>query len=352
MSTSGSGTIPTPLIVRGAPGSPYTRKMLAILRYRGIPYRLIVGLPDGASPYREPKVRLLPTFYLPNQEGELEGVTDSSPLIRRFEQAFEGRSVVPTDPVVAFVDFLLEDYADEWLTKAMFHYRWRYAADIDKAGEILPRWRGISAPEETHQRLKREFQERQISRLYVVGSNDTTAPVIEASYARFLDLMNRLLERQPFLMGERPGAADFAVYGQLSQLAKFDPTPAAVTLERAPRVHAWVDLVDDLSGLEPSDAGWIARDRLAERLGPLLGEVGRVYAPFLVANAWALARGREQLETTIDGRPWTQKPFPYQGKCLQWLVERYASLELGDRAAVDALLAGTGCEALFARAAG
>jgi glutathione S-transferase len=345
-------TIPTPLLLRGAPGSPYTRKMLAVLRYRGIPYRLIVAMPDTDSRFKEPKVRLLPTFYLPNEEGDLEGVTDSSPLIRRFEDAFEGRSVVPGDPVVAFVDFLLEDYADEWLTKAMFHYRWRYTADIEKSGEILPRWRGISAPEATHQRLKREFQERQTGRLYVVGSNDTTAPVIEASYVRFIDLMRALLERQPFLMGDRPGASDFAVYGQLSQLAKFDPTPAAITLERAPRVHAWVDLVDDLSGLEVSDSQWVARDLLAERLGPLLREVGRVYAPFLAANAWALARGRDQMETVIDGRAWTQKPFPYQGKCLQWLVERYASLLPGDRAAVDSLLAGTGCEILFERSAG
>jgi glutathione S-transferase len=326
--------------------------MLALLRYRGIPYRLIVALPDTDSRWKEPKVRLLPTFYLPNEEGDLEGVTDSSPLIRRFEDAFDGRSVVPGDPVVAFVDFLLEDYADEWLTKAMFHYRWRYAADTEKSGDILPRWRGISAPEETHQRLKREFQERQTGRLYVVGSNDTTAPVIEASYVRFLELMRALLERQPFLMGERPGASDFAVYGQLSQLARFDPTPAAITLERAPRVYAWVDLVDDLSGLEVAESQWIVRDLVAERLGPLLREVGRVYAPFLAANAWALARGRDRMETVIDGRPWTQKPFPYQGKCLQWLVERYASLSPGDRGAVDSLLTGTGCEILFERSAG
>jgi glutathione S-transferase len=344
-------SLPIPLLLKGAPGSPYTRKMLAVLRYRGIPYRLLVALPDGESPYREPKVRLLPTFYLPNSDGELEGVTDSTPLIRRFEEDFSGRSVIPTDPVAAFVDFVLEDYADEWLTKAMFHYRWRYAADIEKGGEILPRWRGISAPEDALQRMKKVIQERQISRLYVVGSNDTTAPVIEASYVRYLDLMRDLLERQPFLMGDRPGASDFAMYGQLSQLAKFDPTPAALTLERAPRVHAWVDLVDDLSGLEPTEAGWIARDRIGERLGPLLAEVGRVYAPFLVANAWALARGRDQLETVIDGRPWVQKPFPYQAKCLQWMVERYAALRPDDRAAVDAILAGTGCEVLFAKAA-
>ena len=36
-------------------------------------------------------------------------------------------------------------------------------------------------------------------------------------------------------MGDRPGAADFALFGQLTQLAQFDPT-AVADLENAPRV--------------------------------------------------------------------------------------------------------------------
>ncbi len=341
-------TLPTPLLFSGAPGSPYTRKMLALLRYRRIPHRLILSMSDDQTELPRPKVRLLPTFYLPNEQGELEAVVDSTPLIRRFESAFEERAVVPFDPAVAFIDALLEDYADEWLTKAMFHYRWSYEADIDRSGEILPRWRNISAPEGKIQKLKKQFQERQISRLWVVGSNDTTAPVIEDSYRRFIEVFKTLLEQQPFLMGQRPGASDFAAYGQLSQLAGFDPTPMALTLERAPRVYAWVDVVDDLSGLEIASDGFLSRDQLGLRLRGLLAEVGRVYAPFLIANGEALEKGAERVETEIDGRPWVQKPFPYQGKCLVALREGHASLDSGDRAAVDEALSGTGCEVLFA----
>ena len=80
--------IPTPLVFRGAPGSPYTRKMLALLRYRRIAHRLTIGRHEGGGELPEPKVALLPTFFLPNEHGELEAVVDSTPLIRRFEKQF------------------------------------------------------------------------------------------------------------------------------------------------------------------------------------------------------------------------------------------------------------------------
>ena len=241
----------------------------------------------------------------------------------------------------------LEDYADEWQTKAMFHYRWYYDADIKKSGEILPRWTAISAPEEEAQQLGKAFRERQIARLYVVGSNDTTAPVIEASYQRFLAIFKRILEHQPFLMGTRPGASDFGMYGQLTQLAKFDPTPTTLTLREAPRVYAWLDIVDELSGYDAGEEDWISRDALKSRLSDLLAEVGRVYIPAMLANADALSHGAGQVETTIDGKAWVQKPFPYQGKCLQWVREQYSALSATDREFVNDVFAGTGCEASF-----
>ena len=339
-------SLPTPLLLNGAPGSPYTRKMLAVLRYRHIPYKVLWGLNDQPKHLPAPKVHLLPTFYLPNASGDLEAVVDSSPLIRRFETEFEDRAVIPSDPALAFLDHLLEDYGDEWLTKAMFHYRWYYQDDIERAGDVLPRWRGISAPESDLLAAKKIFSERQISRLYVVGSNDTTAPIIEASYARFLDLFQEHLKSYPYFMGHRPGSSDFAAYGQLTQLSHFDPTPMALTLEKAPRVYAWVDLVDDLSGADPKDDDWLSRDDAKTALRPLFEELGRTFVPVMLANAEALMSKAEKVETTVDGAQWVQQPFPYQGKCVQWIREAYQALSTDDRAYIDDVLSGTGCEAL------
>jgi len=341
-------TLETPLTMMGAPGSPYTRKMRALMRYRHIPYRMVIQNSPEQQPLPLAKVPLLPTFYLPDAEGQVVPTTDSTPLIRRFEKAFAGRSVIPSDPVIAFLDELLEDYADEWLTKCMFHYRWWYAADIEKASRVLPLWSRGKTPDEAIAPFQKMVGERQVSRLGVVGSNEVTAPVIEESYRRFLRGFDRHLQEHRFLLGEQPSASDFATHGQLTCLAHFDPTPSDITLEESPRVYAWVEIIEDLSGLsDPMDEGWIARDAIPESLRALLAEVGRVHAPFLRANAEALERGAEKVETTLEGKPWVQKPFPYQGKCLRWLRESRAALSGPDRQAVDAILEGTGCEVLF-----
>jgi len=340
-------TLTQPLRLMGAPGSPYTRKMLAYLRYRRISYEFMLGDRVTDLDLPRPKVELLPTFYLSNDEGEIEAVVDSTPLIRRFEQAFPGREAVPSDPALAFINYLVEDYADEWLTKPMFHYRWYYDADIKKAGSILPLWHGLQMDTEQHQKFSSSVADRQISRLYVVGSNDVTASVIEASYRRFLEIMDDLIAHQTFVLGSRPSSADFGIYAQLTQLAKFDPTPMSICLRDAPRVYAWVDVVDDLSGQVCEEDGWMSVEVVSDVLRPLLSEIGRVYAPALIANANALQAGNKHMETTIDGKPWEQPTFPYQGRCLGWIREEYQKLAANDRAQVDYILAGTGCEELL-----
>ncbi len=335
------------LRIVGAPGSPYSRKLRAVLRYRRIPYAWVQYGSREARGLPEARVALLPQLITRRADGTREAAVDSSPLIRRLEETFAGRAVIPPDPVTAFVDMLLEDYADEWLTKPMFHYRWAFRADVARAAAILPRWSRTDQPDAQATALGEAFAARQVGRLAVVGSNETTAPVIEESYVRLLRLLDAHLTASRFVMGGRPGASDFGLYGQLTQLVGFDPTPAAIALEIAPRIVAWVDVVEDCSGLEPTDADWRSRDDVPDTLRALLAEVGRVYVPFLLANADAIARRADELRCTIDGRPWTQRPFPYQAKCLGWLRDAHAALSPPDRRAVDALLRGTGCEPLF-----
>jgi glutathione S-transferase len=335
-----------PLLLKGSPASPYTRKMVAVLRYRRIPYTWVISGSARAAALPKAKVELLPTFYFPDAAGELQPANDSTPLIRRFEAEVPGRELRPADPVVRFLDSLLEDYADEWLTKAMFHYRWSYPEDIRKASGILRRWQDLTVSDEAAAGLAQQFARRQIDRLRFVGSHAGTARVIEASYERFLAAFEDHLRAHPFLLGRRPAAADFGAYGQLTQLAHFDPTPSALALERAPRVYAWVGWVDDLSGEEPAAGDWFARDALPQTVMTLLAEVGRVYVPVMLANARAVRAKEDEVRATVDGQDWVQNPFPYQAKCLRWLREEFEALSAGDREFTFRILESTGCSAL------
>jgi glutathione S-transferase len=342
------------LLLLGNYGSPYSRKMISLLRYRRIPYELLWG--DAANPplhlgKQLPKAKpaLLPTVYIPDDDGKLQALTDSTPLIRRFEQDYSGRSVIPDSPALMFLNSLLEDFADEWGTKYMFHYRWSREADIEWAGTIIPLWISSVMPSTVHQKIKTMFAERQVSRLHYVGSNPQTQPIIEASYKRLLVALNVHFEQHQFLFGDRPSSADFAFFGQLSQLVAVDPTPMQIAREIAPRVVAWTNICDDLSGLAVEESDWLDIQSIPSSLIDVFKEVASGYVPAMLENADAVQSGKAEWHTPIDGAIWKQKTFPYQAKCLSALRDEYSRLATGDQQTLDRILERAGCDALVAR---
>ena len=339
-----------PLKLIGAPASPYSRKMRAVLRYRRIPFEWVLQNSAESRALPKPRVPVIPVIGFVDDDGVCrEVMTDSSPQIMRLEGMYDGRSLVPTDPVVAFVDALLEDYADEWVTKMMYHYRWYHDAAIDKAGRMLPLQADLKVPDGEWQAAKESITERQISRRALVGSTEENRPIIEDSYVRLLRLLDAHLRVEDHLFGSRPGRADFGLFGQLSQLTWWDPEAVEVAVRESSRTVVWVERMEDLSGLEvDGDDGWCDRDAIPDTTLALLTEAGRTYAPFMLANHAAFETGDETVSCTIDGAEFTQGRFGYQRKCLDWLRAGHSALGADDRAAVDGLLAGTGCEQLFA----
>lgn len=332
----------------GSGSSPYTRKLRAAIRFRRIPYRfVIVGSPEAEALPPRP-LPLLPYLVVPGANGALtEALSDTTPILRHLERAFPERPLQPVDPSLRFLDSLLEDYGDEWLSKCMFHYRWAFAPDTKKASAYMPYGQMMQMTPEQGAQLEKMIAERQISRIGVVGSNATTGPIIEASWRRFLEIFDAHIQNQPYLLGDRPGAGDFACYGQMTMLVLTDPTPAQIALDVSPRAHAWTERLEDVSGLDVSQEDWIDLANPPATLRDLLVEIGRAYVPVMLGNAAAIADGAEQVECSVDGRPWVQEPFVYQAKCLRWLQAEYDELEDEAQSRVDAVLAGTGCEPLL-----
>lgn len=338
--------------VFGAPASPYTQKIISILRYRHIPYEVFWGDALGKlsrlGDIEPPKPRLLPTLLLKDENGKLKATVDTTPIIRRFENEYPNRKLLPDDPALSFINYLLEDFGDEWVTKYMFHYRWYFDEDADNASTILPLSDiAVNMPDETLKDVKKIIHDRQTGRLWVVGSNDTTADLIDASYRRFLKLMDDHLSVSKFLFGEKPSSADFAIYGQLTQLIGFDPTSRKIAYDTALRLVSWQDLMADLSGHDIENSNWTLLEESPASLKEIMREFGRMYVPALIANANAIMQGEETWETEIDGSVWKQRAFPYQAKCLKWIKEEFDVLNENDQSRVKTFLDGTGCEILL-----
>ena len=335
----------------GATPSPYTQKMISIFRYKHIAYEAFMGNAAGRLMEKNvepPKPVLLPTILLKDANGEIKPTTDSTPIIRRLEKEYPDRKLLPEDPALSFINYLLEDFGDEWVTKYMFHYRWYFDEDADNAGTILPLVDStVNIPKDDLIAFKKYIADRQIGRLWVVGSNDTTADLIDISYRRFLKLMDDHLSVSQFLFGEKPSSADFAIFGQLTQLIGFDPTSRKIAYETSLRVVAWVDIMADLSGHNSSNTKWTSLEDSPKSLKEILKELGRMYVPALIANAKAVINEDETWETEIDGSIWKQKTFPYQAKCLKWIKEEFHVLSDDNKSRIRTYLDGTGCELIL-----
>ena len=293
-----------PIKVFGNVGSPYTQKILSLLRYRNIPYTVSWGdVVHNLSLLKidPPKPVLLPTLVFKDENNLNVCKTDTTPIIRELEKLYKPKSVIPPSPVLAFLNYLLEDFADEWTTKYMFHYRWYFHEDAENAKKMLVLQHKLNIDNESLKLFGDVIADRQINRLWVVGSNDDTAELIDKSYKRYLKLLEKHLSVQSFMFGERPSSSDFGLYGQLTQLVGFDPTPSNIAYKESPRTISWVNVMSDLSGLhnmggvgeffgiknekvnskinyfEDNDIGWIKLNESSETLKEIFNEVGKVY---------------------------------------------------------------------------
>ena len=228
----------------------------------------------------------------------------------------------------------------------MFHFRWHFDEDIDNAGTLLPLNQKVNLDDDSLASFKKYIAERQVSRLGVVGSNETTAKTIERSYKRFLNLLEKHFAKFPFLLGERPASSDFSLFGQLSQLIGFDPTSRRIAHEISPRTVAWVSLMEDLSGLEVSDDDWM-QNELPESVENIFKEIGRVYVPALLANEIAFKKEEKTWEVPIDDSNWSQNTFPYQVKCLNWINDEFQKLDGDEKTKTLDFLEKTGCKELI-----
>ena len=323
----------------GMVGSPYSMKMRAIMRYRRLPFVWIQRDTKVEREIAHVKPPIIPILQYP-EDGTYH--TDSTPMAYELEKRHPGhRSILPEDKGLAFLSHLIEDMADEWMTKIMYLYRWWRQEDQDYCSKWLVHLMfGPDSPENMID-IADMFKQRQISRLELVGCNELTRPLIEESYCQVLNILERNLSKSRYLFGSRPTLADFGIFGQLYELS-IDPTSQRIMREKAPAVCGWISRLDDASGDEEGE--WIdPHAPLPGAVIELLQMAGEIYLPFLLANTKAFEQGKDSFSLTLKGQGYRQGTFKYQVKCLAWLKEEYTALDPGVKEWIDKVLSDTGC---------
>ncbi len=319
----------------GSELSPYSVKVRSYLRYKAIPHSWVVRGQAAQGEFQKlAKVPLIPLLVTPKGEA----MQDSTPLIEEMERRHPEPALQPPDAPRAFLSALIEEYADEWGNKAMFHYRWTYEADQMSASlRIASGILGLEAKPQQVEQTAIGVRDRMVARRAVVGSHDGTRELIELSFRRQLDIAEAHLTWRPYLFGGRPCLADLGWAAQLYELSS-DPTPQSI-MQYYPNTMAWVARMISpvmLGEFEP----W---EKLSPTLTPLLQEeVARRYLPWADANAKAVETATDWFDVEMGGAAFSQAPQKYHVKSVN-VIRAKAKAALEAAPELGAVLKDTGC---------
>lgn len=296
--------------------SPYSVKVRALLRYKNIPHQWVLRNKANEAAFREhAKLPIIPLLVTP----EGDGLQDSTPLIDLLESRHPEPSIRLQDPVLNFLADALEEAADEWLIKAMFHYRWNH----DSAESSLRIASASVDPGTDPSHFAKIIGGVLMSRRDSLGCSDDNAKLIE----NYLDIgatrLEAHLQKHRFLFGDQLSVADLGLASQYYELFT-DSTPKQ-RLAAFPALQGWVEDSMNPTGADGRSASWEA---LSETLLPILEhELGAHYLPWAQATALALRTpDNATVNIRLNGRAFSQPAQKYVGKSWQALKLKWQAL--------------------------
>jgi glutathione S-transferase len=276
----------------GAETSAYSTKMRSYLRYKGVEHEWRPRTAESEEEFS--KLARFPTLPVLVTAGGF-AVHDTTPMMEALEADQPEPSATPADPVIGFLACVLEEYADSWLAKAVFHYRWTRKKDQRLAAQrAIEEYYTAGAPDD-RKALEDAAIVRMLGELKSMGLEGDLGPQIEKSFKRFVKLLDDHLRRHLFLFGGRPSIADFAIAGQLIQLMK-DPTPAKIIEKDGEFVAKWCEFM-----AEPKASGpYEPLENLIDTLSPIFAsELAAGFLPWAAENLESSLASKENFELTL-----------------------------------------------------
>jgi len=302
----------------GAETSAYSTKMRSYLKYKAFSFDWVPRTQES-----EEELKRLSRFgtlpVLVTSSGF--AVHDTTPMMEALEADSPEPSATPADPATAFLACVLEEYADVWLAKAAFHYRWTRKKDQRLAAQrSIEEYYSAGAPgdRKATEDLAIETMASQLKAMQLDGD---LGPVVEKSFKKLIKLLDEHLKKHLFIFGDRPSIADFAIAGQLIQMLK-DPTPAKIIEKDGEFVAKWCEFMSAPTASGP----FAALDDLKETLAPLFAEdLAAFFLPWAAENLETSLAGNESFEVTLGKDKLTLTPLRSAARSFRELRRKFVT---------------------------
>ncbi|MEM1150053.1 MAG: glutathione S-transferase family protein [Pseudomonadota bacterium] len=294
----------------GAETSPYSEKVRAALRYKGVDFDWVPRSVKTEADFQAlAKVPTVPLLISPDAVAS----QDSTAMLASLELDHPEPSTVPDDPACAALSLILEDYGDEWLNKAMFNERWGQSPDQDAAAQRLLEQLFAGHPPAARAEETAKIVDRMAGRLPLVGAGGSNGDILRGSFHTFTELLDAHLKETLYIFGGRPSAADFSLGAQYRQMLS-DPTPGEWLRDRAPFVTEWCEMMNS----PKANDGFKPLNELRETLLPIFkDDVSKTYLVWSSANSENASKRRKKLSVKINGKTFEQDTQKYAAKAFK-----------------------------------
>ncbi|MDP3737088.1 MAG: glutathione S-transferase C-terminal domain-containing protein [Hyphomonadaceae bacterium] len=302
----------------GAETSAYSTKMRTYLKYKAFAFDWVPRTEENEAELKT--LSRFPTLpVLVTASGF--AVHDTTPMMEALEADSPEPSATPADPATAFLACVLEEYADVWLAKAGYHYRWTRKKDQRLAAQRSIEDYYVTTPPEDKKAAEDLAIETMLGQMKTMGLEGELGGAVEKSFKRFIKLLDDHLRTHLCIFGGRPSIADFAIAGQLIQMMK-DPTPAKIIEKDGEFVAKWCEFLEDPKPSGPFEA----LDDLKETLAPIFAEdLVAGFLPWAAENLENSLAGNESFEVTLGKEAFTLAPLRSAARSFRELRRKFVT---------------------------
>ena len=228
------------IILWAMPISAWSGKMRSYLNKKGIDFEERF---PGDPRYHSDIQPAIGYFVVPVVEiADGTVMQDSTETMQYFERSGIGRAMVPDEPRMATLAWMLNFFGSDLFLKPGMHYRWNFLPTHEESlrrGFIQNTSKDLDLKERF--RLGADFFNQARDYTVKFGVTSDSIPAIEESLIEAFAILDEHFKRYPYLLGGRPSVADSGLMTMFYAHLSRDLHPSAIMQKTSMHLFNWTE---------------------------------------------------------------------------------------------------------------